>query len=256
MKSAIKYSFDKEKVLLPVIHYYDDVEFWRNIDIAYKHADGVWLITQGKGISERKLCDLAEQIRAKYPPTFFIGVNFLRENYYTLNLVSRMGPVFDGLWTDNAHINEVDSLQLDADNFRHKIEVGSWRGLYFGGVAFKYQRPVYNLDLVTECACEHMHVVTTSGPGTGKSAKLMKIKQMREVIDCSGSPALTIGQYPDTSYKAGFALASGVTINNVRRYLPYVDAFMVGTGIEKEFGILDEDKVKKLAKVIYGYQKG
>ena len=42
------------------------------------------------------------------------------------------------------------------------------------------------------------------------------------------------------------ALASGVTVENVEEYLPYVDAYLVGTGIEERLGVLDPDAVSRL----------
>ena len=42
--------------------------------------------------------------------------------------------------------------------------------LYFGGVAFKYQRPVDDLAEATTKASRFIDVVTTSGAGTGHAA--------------------------------------------------------------------------------------
>jgi predicted TIM-barrel enzyme len=75
-----------------------------------------------------------------------------------------------------------------------------------------------------------MDVVCTSGPGTGKAAQLDKLIAMRHGIGPGGA----------------IALASGVTAENVRTYLPYVDAFLVGTGIEARFGVLDPSKLTDL----------
>jgi predicted TIM-barrel enzyme len=49
------------------------------------------------------------------------------------------------------------------------------------------------------------------------------------------------------------ALASGVTTANVGEYLPYVDAYLVGTGIERELGVLDPDETKRLAASIHAF---
>jgi len=255
MISAIEHSFDKSKVFLPVIHYYDDEQFWKNIEIAYKYTDGVWLITQGRGMYSDKLCRFAEEMRGKLPTTFFIGVNFLRDNIHAFELVEKMGCVFDGLWTDNGYVYDDNRSIVEADNFARLIEESDWNGLYFGGTAFKYQRKVFFLEYVTRVACDYMHVVTTSGPGTGQSANIEKIKLMRKVIDDhSGYSTLSINDNTPQQYRPGFALASGVTVENIGTYLPYVDAFMVGTGIEKEFGILDEDKVREMSRLIYEYR--
>jgi len=55
----------------------------------------------------------------------------------------------------------------------------AWEGLYFGGVAFKYQEQPNNLAVAIENAKEYLDVITTSGPGTGKSIDLDKIKRIR-----------------------------------------------------------------------------
>lgn len=52
---------------------------------------------------------------------------------------------------------------------------------------------------------------------------------------------------------AAIALASGVTSENVQDYLPYVDAYLVGTGIEKEVGVLDPAKLRALQARIASY---
>jgi len=107
-----------------------------------------------------------------------------------------------------------------------------WTGLYFGGVAFKYQREVAAdaLGRASVVAMSYMDVVCTSGPGTGKAADVAKVIAMREAIGPDGA----------------IALASGVTAENVAAYLPYVDAFLVGTGIEARFGVLDRAKLADL----------
>jgi hypothetical protein len=46
------------------------------------------------------------------------------------------------------------------------------------------------------------------------------------------------------------AFASGVTAENVSGYLPYVNAFLVGTGIEAGFGVLDAAKLRALLAAV------
>jgi predicted TIM-barrel enzyme len=113
-----------------------------------------------------------------------------------------------------------------------------WQGMYFGGVAFKYQREVPRGDLgrAAAIAAAYMDVVCTSGPGTGRAADPGKLRAMRE-----GAPGVAL------------ALASGVTTANVGEVLPYVDAYLVGTGIERELGVLDPDETKRLATSIYAF---
>ncbi|MEO7729932.1 MAG: hypothetical protein ABIY55_03095 [Kofleriaceae bacterium] len=52
--------------------------------------------------------------------------------------------------------------------------------------------------------------------------------------------------------EGAIALASGITPENVGTYLPYVDAFLVGTGIEARFGVLDRDKLAALLEAARG----
>jgi predicted TIM-barrel enzyme len=44
------------------------------------------------------------------------------------------------------------------------------------------------------------------------------------------------------------AIASGITPENIRRYLPHADAFLVATGISRSFTELDPEKLKTLMR--------
>ena len=81
-------------------------------------------------------------------------------------------------------------------------------------------------------------IPTTSGPGTGIEADLEKVRILAAAARARGGK---------------LALASGVTTANVGRYLPYVDAFLVGTGIESAFGLVDPKKVADLSAEIEAY---
>lgn len=74
-----------------------------------------------------------------------------------------------------------------------------------------------------------MDVVCNSGPGAGKPADIGKVAAMRAGM---GDAAL--------------ALPSGVPAENVTAYLRYANAFLVGTGIEAAFGVLDRSRVENL----------
>jgi predicted TIM-barrel enzyme len=79
----------------------------------------------------------------------------------------------------------------------------------------------------------YVDVLCTSGPGTGYAADVEKVRALRAGL---GDHAM--------------ALASGVTPENVRIYLPYVQAFLVGTGIERQLGVLDPAKIEALLKTM------
>ena len=134
-------------------------------------------------------------------------------------------------------INENSNIQFDADNIRKAQEESRWQGLYFGGVSFKYQRRVDDLEKASTIAMNYMDVVTTSGPGTGEAADTTKIKRLKKAF----------GNFP-------LAIASGITVENVEYYLDYADCFLVATGISRTWAELDEDLVKLLVEKVRSYK--
>lgn len=76
-------------------------------------------------------------------------------------------------------------------------------------------------------------IITTSGEATGLPPSLEKIKIMKEAI----------GDKP-------LALASGITPDNIKDFVPYVTHFLVSTGISKNFDTFDPVLIKELIKNI------
>lgn len=109
--------------------------------------------------------------------------------------------------------------------------------MWFGGVAFKYQRPVSDLEAACRIAAQYIDVVTTSGPGTGRAADVEKIQRMKQAL----------GDSP-------LAIASGITPDNVEDYLPHADYFLVATGISRSFTELDANRVHDLVAVVRAWQ--
>ena len=109
-------------------------------------------------------------------------------------------------------MDERVATQSEAEAIAAIRAASGWRGLYFGGVAFKKQRPV---DPTLHAHSAHiarpfMDVVTTSGAATGQATDVTKIKNFRRGL---GS--------------APMAIASGITPDNAAD----VDCFLVATGI-------------------------
>jgi predicted TIM-barrel enzyme len=138
-----------------------------------------------------------------------------------------------GLWVDNAMIDERSADQPEADLIAAARAASGWNGLYFGGVAFKYQRQVGDLERAAQIASRYLEVVTTSGAGTGIPAEIDKLQRMKAAL----------GATP-------LAVASGITPENVANYLPCVDCFLVATGISRSWTELDSDKLARLVKAI------
>lgn len=227
--------FGVPRVLVPVVHPVGRREALDSVRVAVAAGcRGVFLINQG--MSAEQVLELVMVVRTEFP-ALWVGVNLLGRS--AADVLRRGLDVcegrLDGIWTDNAGI-EPDGHSDGAVAFLETRAELAWSGLYFGGVAFKYQRPVPadRLGEVARRAVDYMDVVCTSGPGTGHAADVSKVIAMREGM--GPEPAL--------------ALASGVTEANVGDYLQYVNAYLVGTGIEQELGVLDPARVGHLRAII------
>lgn len=235
MANRVKEVFGREHVLLPVVHPVDRAKALVAVDVAVRGGgDGIFLINQG--LNEKEVLALINEVRARHP-RLWIGLNLLgRSPAEALRIALESCGRIDGIWSDNAGIDERTEAQPAARAFVEQRERLGWQGLYFGGVAFKYQRevPEAQLGRAAALAASYMDVVCTSGPGTGHAAAPEKPTAMRK-----GAPDVAI------------ALASGVTTENVGAFLPYVSAFLVGTGIERELGVLEPAEVERLAAAIH-----
>ena len=225
------------KKLFPVIHGLNLAQALKNCEIAIAAGcDGAFLINHEnkEGVRELnflELLTLHQQVAARFPD-FWLGVNLL--DLPAAEVFQHLSPQVAGVWVDNGEIDERLEHQLAAENILNAKMASRWDGLYFGGVAFKYQRPVAFSGMAAAIAQNYIDVVTTSGPGTGESASVEKIRSMKEAI--APNP---------------LAIASGITPENVRDYLPWVDYFLVATGISRDFYNLDPVKTARLAEIIH-----
>ena len=224
-------------VILPVIHVLDDARTAANIDhIIDAGLKGCFLINHDFGIDA--FLPVLEAIRGRYPD-FWIGVNFLAvtglKAFPILADLDERGMKIDAYWADDARIDESAVTQEEADNIAATRADCGWKGLYFGGTAFKKQRPVDPKDYAHAAgiAGGFMDVVTTSGIATGHSADLGKLAEFR-------------GALPNRP----IALASGITPDNATDY-DMVDCFMVATGInfENDFYNIDPVRLSHLVNV-------
>ena len=219
-------------VILPVIHVSSLSQALRNTDLAREHgADGVFLINHSMHSPE--LLNIHTAV-VDANPDWWVGVNCL--GLSTREVFTRVSMKVSGVWTDNAMIDEDEIDQAPAESVLETIKKTEWPGLYFGGVAFKYQEPVNDLSMAAKTASRYMDVVTTSGPGTGKAAGIDKIRAMKDAM----------GDFP-------LAIASGITPDNVTDYLPCSDCYLVATGISRSFEELDPKLLKSLVDRVREY---
>lgn len=209
-------------VVIPVIHHKDWPSAERSIETAIEAgADGACLIAQG--ISWSELLREYPRLRARYPASFPLGLNTLG-GFHTLGHG-------DFYWTDDpTPVRGVDGAGKP----------------WFAGAAFKTMGVV-----LPDRYPQHVNAVyerratlpVTSGPATGQPASVEKVRLIRGVVDAL---APCYGFYPM------LGLASGITPENADDYLGLVDVWIVASGIEEEFGVLNRDRTAKLVSVVHG----
>lgn len=226
-------------VVLPVIHVLDFAQAERNIRVAIAEGTpGVFLINHD--FEHEQLVPIIRQVRDAFASLWF-GVNFLgvtgKRAFPVLGQLEAEGCPVDAYWADDARIDERRAAddQVEAEEIAAARQASGWSGLYFGGTAFKKQRPVepQHYEKAARLAVPYMDAVTTSGIATGHEADLNKIRDFRAGI---GDQAL--------------ALASGVTPDNAESYAD-VDAFLVATGIniKGDFYNIDPAGLARLMKI-------
>lgn len=215
-------------VVLPVIHVLETERTLANIDVLMgEGAAGCFLINHDFGVDE--FLPIVRDVRAA-KPDLWIGLNFLAVTglsaFPRLAALEREGCRIDAYWADDARIDERAADQKEAREIAQSRS--GWCGMYFGGTAFKKQRPVAAQDYGRsgEIARDWMDVVCTSGQATGVEAEDSKIETFRDAV----------GDTP-------LALASGITPENAARYA-MVDCFMVATGINYEGNFYDIDPAR------------
>ena len=227
-------------VVLPVIHVRDLAQTERNLQIVIgEGAAGAFLINHDFPVEP--FLPIVCETRGRFP-NLWLGLNFLavtgKGAFPRLGELQAEGVALEAYWADDARIDEfsANSEQSEAAEMTKLREDSGWRGLYFGGTAFKKQREVAPADYrqAAERATGWMDVVTTSGVATGEAADMNKIEAFRRGV---GEEAL--------------ALASGVTPENATRYGALVDCFLVATGInhEGDFYNIDPRQLARLMKV-------
>jgi hypothetical protein len=217
-----------QHVFLAVVHAENVEGALRNTRVAQENgADGVFLINHS--ISYLKLIECYEAVAQQFPD-FWTGLNFLDLGASSLAFIPKHAA---GLWVDNAGIDESSTPVAKARGFADLRQRSGWQGLYFGGVAFKYQEPIIDVVKAAKLAMPFVDVITTSGAGTGEAASVRKVRSMKKAI----------GDHP-------LAIASGITPENVREYMPYADCFLVATGISDSHTELNPERVRALATAL------
>ncbi|MEO7729933.1 MAG: hypothetical protein ABIY55_03100 [Kofleriaceae bacterium] len=170
--NRIREVFGADRVVLPVVHPIGLTEALASVEVAHAAgAKGVFTINQG--MTDGEVLALVREIWRRYP-TLWVGVNLLSHSPTAAlsDALDACGRI-DGIWSDNAAIDERAADQPAAAEFVAARGSRGWTGLYFGGVAFKYQRdvPADALGRAALLAMSYMDVVCTSGPAPARPPK-------------------------------------------------------------------------------------
>lgn len=182
-------------------------------------CDGVFFISHGD-MTPAELLYLSDSDVFPNPQ----GVNLL--GFSVVDAMNMVGSRASMLWSDYTP-SGLERETLEAE--KHDM---SFSGLFFGGVAFKYQPQPSDLLKAAEDVRGFVDVLTTSGDGTGHAPEVEKLAVLAE------------------GFGNKIAVASGVTPENVVPMLPYLSHILVSTGISKDFYTIDPDKCRRLVDVV------
>lgn len=182
-------------------------------------CDGIFFISHGD-MRPVELLYLSDSDEFGNPQ----GINFL--GFSVIDAMDMAGTRASMLWSDYTPVGaERDVLEIARPNM-------AFNGLFFGGVAFKYQPQPSDLRHAAEDVRGFVDVLTTSGDATGHAPQIEKLAILAE------------------GFGDKVAVASGVTPDNVAPMLPYVSHILVSTGISSDFYTIDSEKCKKLVDVV------
>ena len=231
LSNCIQRRFGHQRVVLPVIHVTSEQQAVRNARIALEAgADGVFLIDHS-GDTGRLLLACGRVCKAL--PFLWVGLNFL--SVRQVDAFWLLPWPVKALWADDACVHGRKGEPAAA---RVNASRASWQGLYFGGVAHKGSPPARNVAQAARAALPYVDVVTTSGPATGVPPSVAKVRRMKEAIGA-----------------APLAVASGITPENVGAYLPWVDCFLVATGVSRSFDEFDSDRLATLIQRVREWEQ-
>ena len=194
----------------------DEEQVFANVDTCIKCGiQKIFIINHVVTVDELILCAHKVKSYYHYGRTLWVGVNMLGLN--ADECLTSPPLNIDGIWCDS-------SLPLDK-----KYLLDNYKGMFFGGVAFKYQPQPKDLQSACEESKLVTHVATTSGSGTGKQPTTYKIKVMREYL----------GEHP-------MAIASGISVENINDFKDIADYLLVATSITDSNEMIIEEKLMEL----------
>ena len=222
-----------KKLLMPVIHVESTSceSIFQNIDKCLSaNIKAIWLISHGY-LNFVQLKNVFKKVKKKYP-NLWIGCNFLDLDQ---NIFSQIKDIkLDGIWIDNSY-QGLAFREIEAEKLYLSWKNSNFNGIYFGGVAFKYCEQPFLLEKAVFTAKNCMDIITTSGVSTGTAADLKKLSLMKRALN-KGNPAKN----------TKLAVASGISILNIKDQIKFADFFIVSSSLESSSGVFSLEKLIEL----------
>ena len=222
--------------IYPVVHHANNAQAAEQAEIALDAGcDGVFLISHtGNNTALLPLANRLKSMSITAGRPFDIGVNLLGVE---ADLALRVAGLFklDMVWLDKSGIG------ASGFDLTGRALVNAWnalpadeRPIVFAGVAFKYQPDEPNPPMAASFAAGAGFVPTTSGPGTGHAPDIRKILEMSQATD------------------KRLAIASGMSVDNVADFSPYLSHVLVATGVSRNESEFDYELLHAFVAKVRG----
>jgi phosphoribosylanthranilate isomerase len=219
-----------KKYVFPVIHQIDAATSLQQANVAFAAgADGVFLISHSN--DDDSLIEPAMAIKGRYKSKM-IGVNFLSTPAEKA-LATGKDMGLDMIWSDSPGVSSEEVT--DAAHRIAAALTAEDSPIFFGSVAFKYQKLDPNPAGAAVAAALLGMLPTTSGLETGAAPDVQKIMSIRRALGTT---------HP-------LAVASGMTPANVRQYTPYVTHYLVATGVSIDDHHFDQEKLSAFIRAVH-----
>ncbi len=229
-------SFSKNRKQIWVVGYVNSTleDSIKDLEVSFENgADAI--VFEGKDY--QKLDNTLAEIRKRYPK-HVLGVNFLgsksaTESYQETFALAKKHKM-QIAWTD---FSGVDLIKEGPVPNLQQIESQKPSGVFYvSGIHMKYSTPQDPTKSIQKSALQAMGWVDgiiVTGPKTGVPTDPTTARNARSVI----------GNYP-------LGAASGVSAENVKTILPYIDFALVNTSISDENHRIIGEKVKALRQAM------
>lgn len=172
-----------------------------------------------------------------------LGINILRNANIDAMAVARIVDadfirvnVLTGAMLTDQGIIETNAANLL--RYRESLSINSKKIEIIADVQVKHAVPLAERSLAAEIkdtihrSCAEGVII--SGKATGDPPSLEKLKEAYEIVN----------------REVPLLIGSGTSLTNIMEFLPYVDAFIIGTAMKTK-GKVDSSKVKKFSDIIH-----